>query len=275
MSQNNCGTPLNSNSNSSASDYGYTGYTEKDKYTYQNSNEPPTYHEAVDPTNGVPEDFQYGTTVENCDIKIRMSFLRKVYGILTVQLAITVGMCALFLFVEDVKIWVQANSWLVWVNFIPTILVLVALIFKRKSYPINFILLIVFTLLESYTIGVIVSFYEVQIVLEALGITTAIFVALTIFTLQTKFDFSGMGPPLFAALIGLLVLGIIQIFVQNEILEIIYCSIGIIIFSGLIIYDTYQMKKKLSPEEFIIAAITLYLDFLNLFLFVLRLLGRK
>lgn len=87
--------------------------------------------------------------------KIRNRFVLKVYLLLTVQLAITASFCALFLSVSEVKVWVQQNYWLIWVNLIPTIIVIIALAYKKRSYPLNIILLLVFTILESYTVATI------------------------------------------------------------------------------------------------------------------------
>lgn len=77
------------------------------------------------------------------------------YLILLLQIGVTMAIGALFMYVGDVKTWVQTNYWIVWVNFIPTIIVLIALSILRRRYPVNFILLMAFTLLEGYTLGVL------------------------------------------------------------------------------------------------------------------------
>lgn len=67
----------------------------------------------------------------------------------------------------------------------------------------NLVLLSTFTLLEAFTLGVVVAFYDNAIVLQALFITIGVFIGLTLFTFQSKYDFDGLGPFLFAGLIAL------------------------------------------------------------------------
>ena len=106
---------------------------------------------------------------------------------------------------------IEFSEWMLWTSVVGTFLSLLVLIWKRKSNPINMVLLTVFTLFEAYGIGVAgtcdfmfcndqVSFYDREIVLQALILTTALFVGLTLFTMQSKRDFSGLAPFLFSAL---------------------------------------------------------------------------
>ena len=82
------------------------------------------------------------------------------------------------------------------------------------------------------------------------------------------------GHSLLAGLVVLLMLTFIGIFWDNDALDIAICTLGVVIFSFLIIYDTSLILKRLSPEEYISASINLYLDIINLFLYILRLFGR-
>jgi len=145
---------------------------------------------------------------------------------------------------------------------------------KRHSHPWNFILLSIFTLMEAFTLGVLVAFFDNMIVLQALLITVGIFIGLTLFTLQSKWDFSGMGPFLFAGLFGLLMTGLVGIFIPwGRTMDIFYAGGASLLFSGYIVYDTYMINKRYSPDEYIMASISLYLDFINLFINILRLLS--
>ena len=110
-----------------------------------------------------------------------------------------------------------------------------------RSYPINLILLIVFTIFESFIVGAICSVYDTNTVLIAVGITSVIVVAITIFAFQTKIDFTGMGIYLFVASVVLLVFGIICIFLKMKIMHIIYSALGALIFSFYLVFDTQLM----------------------------------
>ncbi|KAJ3501471.1 hypothetical protein NLJ89_g9321 [Agrocybe chaxingu] len=128
--------------------------------------------------------------------------------------------------------------------------------------------------MEAFTLGVAVSFYKGDIVLKALLITLGVFIGLTLFTFQSKYDFSGMGPFLFGALMALVMTSFIGIFFPfGRTFDLVYASFGCLLFSGYIVYDTYTINKRLSPDEYIMGAISLYLDFINLFLNILRLLN--
>lgn len=213
-----------------------------------------------------------GMMVAECEKEIRLAFLRKVYLILLLQIGITMGMGAIFLYVDSVKQWIQLNYWIVYVNLIPTIIVLVALCILRRKYPVNFILLMIFTVLEGYTLGVIVSFVDEVTVLQAVIITFAVFLGLTLFTFQSRFDFSGLAPIMTAALFGLVMMGFMFLIFPSETGYLIWAILGVVVFTGLILVDTHSIMTRMSPEDYIMASVQLYLDVINLFLFILRIL---
>ncbi|KAK1226768.1 hypothetical protein PQX77_010250, partial [Marasmius sp. AFHP31] len=88
------------------------------------------------------------------------------------------------------------------------------------------------------------------------------------------YDFDGLGPWLFAGLITLVMGGFVSLFfTRSSTVDLIFAIGGCLVFSGYIIYDTHLINSRLSPDEFIMGAISLYLDFINLFLNILRLLN--
>lgn len=147
---------------------------------------------------------------------------------------------------------------------------------KRKSYPTNLLFLSVFTGLEAYAISVVTSFYDARVVVEALVITLGIFVVLTLFACQTKYDFTSWIPYLFGALWILIIFGFMAAFFpMNSKVELAYGAVAAIIFSGYILVDTQLVMRHYHVEEEIAAAISLYLDVLNLFLSILRILNSQ
>ncbi|KAH9083630.1 UPF0005-domain-containing protein [Lactarius deliciosus] len=186
----------------------------------------------------LPDDFKYGVTVTESSVEIRNAFVRKVYTIL----------CGLLSQSQSTIFWVQTH---VWSFYVP-----------------------LFGTLVAFTLGVVTAFYDNVIVLQALLITTGIFLGLTLFTLQSKYDFSGMGPWLFGGLLALVMTGFVGVFIPfSSTMNLIYALVGTLLFSGYIVYDTYLINSRLSPDEYIMGAISLYLDFINLFLNILRLLS--
>ncbi|CAI6376274.1 unnamed protein product [Macrosiphum euphorbiae] len=182
---------------------------------------------------------------------------------------------------DETKIYLQAHPGLAIIALVITFGTLIALAccenVRRKS-PLNIILLFVFTLSESFLIAVSVSLYYPEQVLLALGLTILICFALTIFAFQTKIDFTVMGGFLIIAVIVLLVATIVFSFFPGKMKTIIIASAGAIIFSLYLIYDIQMMvggnhKYSISPEEHIFAALTIYIDIVNIFLYILTIIG--
>ncbi|KAI0298534.1 UPF0005-domain-containing protein [Russula brevipes] len=222
----------------------------------------------------LPDDFKYGVSVTESSIEIRLAFVRKVYSILFVQILATTIVGGLLSQSSSAIFWVQTNMWAFYVSLFGTLIVLGLLYWKRHSHPLNLGLLALFTLMEAFTLGVVTAFDDKVVVLQALLITTGVFLGLTLFTLQSKYDFSGMGPWLFGGLIALVMTGLVGVFIPfSSTLNLVYAIGGTLLFSGYVVYDTYLINKRLSPDEYIMGAISLYLDFINLFLNILRLLS--
>lgn len=222
-----------------------------------------------------------GKTFDFTEASIRRGFIRKVYLILTVQLSITLAFIALFLYHKPTRVFVAHHPEMFIVAIVVFIVVMIALACcgdLRRKTPTNYILLILFTLAESFMMGAISSRYETNVVLMAIGITAAVSLGLTIFALQTKWDFTMMGGILFVAVIILFIFGIVAIFVKSQILNLVYASLGALIFSIYLIYDTQMMlggthKYSISPEEYIFAALNLYLDIIQIFMYILMIFG--
>jgi len=223
----------------------------------------------------IVDDFMYGTNVASSHVYIRMGFLRKVYGILSAQLLFTTVVSVFFMSVEPVQQFVKQSQWLLLLAVIASFGLIFALAVKSRETPTNYVLLAAFTLCESILVGTVVTFYTVSSVIQAFFLTMAVTIALTVYTFQSKRDFSSWGASLFAVLWVLIIAGFLQIFLQSEVVDLGIAVAGAILFSLFIIFDTHMLMHKVSPEEYIHASVTLYLDIINLFLHILRLLGER
>jgi protein lifeguard len=147
---------------------------------------------------------------------------------------------------------------------------------KRKSYPTNLLFLAGFTGLEAYAVSVVVSFYNSNLVLQAVLLTAGLFVGLTLFACQTKYDFTSWIPYLFGGLWALILFGFMfSFFRPSRTIDLVY-SLGVaLIFSAYILVDTQLLMKHYHVEEEIAASIALYLDIINLFLAILRILNSQ
>ncbi|XP_041527684.1 protein lifeguard 4 [Microtus oregoni] len=224
------------------------------------------------PCSSIEDDFNYGSCVASASVHIRMAFLRKVYSILSLQVLLTTVTSAVFLYFEAVRTFVHESPALILVFALGSLGLIFALTLHRHKHPLNIYLLFAFTLLEALTVATVVTFYDVYLVLQAFILTTAVFLGLTAYTLQSKRDFSKFGAGLFAVLWILFLAGFLKVFFHSEVVELVLASLGALLFCGFIIYDTHALMYQLSPEEYVLAAISLYLDIINLFLHLLRFL---
>ncbi|KAM5335964.1 protein lifeguard 4 [Glossophaga mutica] len=224
------------------------------------------------PCSSIEDDFNYGSSVASASVHIRMAFLRKVYTILSLQVLLTTMTSALFLNFESIRTFVHESPALILVFAIGSLGLIFALTLNRYKHPLNLYLLFGFTLVEALTVASVVTLYDVYIILQAFVLTTAVFLGLTMYTLQSKKDFSKFGAGLFAVLWILCLSGILKLFFYSETMELVVAAVGALLFCGFIIYDTHSLMHRLSPEEYVLASISLYLDIINLFLYLLRFL---
>lgn len=223
----------------------------------------------------IVNDFAYKNNVANASIQIRLGFLRKVYSLLALQLGFSVLFGAVCMFSSIVQFFVRNNPWLLTLAFFASLGIILALFVKRRHHPTNLILLAAFTVVQSYTVGVVITYYDQLVVLEAFFLTLSVVAGLTLFTMQTKKDFSSMGAGLYAGLCVLIVGGFLQLFIGGSGMDFLISIGGALLFSLFIIYDTQLIMTSLSPEEYILATINLYMDIINLFIYILRILGSR
>ena len=115
---------------------------------------------------------------------------------------------------------------------------MIALFSLRQRYPANVALLSVFTLFESFAVGGIVTFYDQKIVLQALVITSFVFIGLTLFAMQTKYDLSSLGGVLYLVLISFFFVGIVQIFFPfSRAMDALYAGVGTLLYVSLLLYS--------------------------------------
>ncbi|XP_071825417.1 protein lifeguard 2-like isoform X2 [Apostichopus japonicus] len=224
------------------------------------------------------------------DKAVRHGFIRKVYLILSCQLAVTFGITCFFFFSDPVKEFIHSNQWLYWIAyaiFLVTYITLVCCGNVRRNYPTNLIALCIFTLAMSYMVGTITSFYSyqsdgLQTVLVSLGICVGVVFSVSIFAIQTRFDFTGCGGFLFVFLMGLSMFGIIAIVFAstgNSVLYTVYAWLAAVLFTMFLVYDTQLIiggrRHEISAEEYIYGALQLYVDIVYIFLIILNLVGRS
>eukprot|EP00745_Piridium_sociabile_P002445 TRINITY_DN114952_c0_g1_i1.p1 TRINITY_DN114952_c0_g1~~TRINITY_DN114952_c0_g1_i1.p1 ORF type:complete len:305 (+),score=28.24 TRINITY_DN114952_c0_g1_i1:81-995(+) len=215
-------------------------------------------------------------------VSIRHGFIRKVYAILTAELVVTAAIAAAIAQSTAAQSFVARNRWIMFAAMFVSFGVLIALSCCQKvarSFPLNFILLAVLALAKGFLLGIITIRYNAGAVGIAVGMTAGVFFACTLFAIQTKYDFTGRGAYLFVGVIVLLLFGIVASFFMRRfpILQTIYAAIGCLLFSMYIVYDTQLIvggknrKHQLSVDDYVFAALALYIDIINLFMLILML----
>ena len=218
------------------------------------------------------------------DASIRQGFIRKVYSIIFCQLAVTTIITMIFCFNESVKQWSQtstAQGFMIAniVILLVTEIVLVCCDGVRRKHPLNLVILFVFTLSLSFMVAVIASSYDVNAVFVAAAATCLIVLSLTLFSLQTKYDFTGAGPYLFVFLMCFIIFGLFAAIFHSEVVHVLYACIGVLLFSFYLVYDTQLIvggrRFEISEEEHVLGALMIYIDIVQIFLYLLEIFGRR
>ena len=140
----------------------------------------------------------------------------------------------------------------------------------------------VFSLLNGLTLSVVLFQYTASSIFQAFVVAGGMFGAMAIYGLVTKRDLTSWGSFFFMGLIGIILASVVNIFWRNSVLDMVIPFIGVFVFVGLTAYDNQKIKRYALMAEgdrvtnfAVIGALALYLDFINLFLMVLRLMGGR
>ncbi|GLC43267.1 hypothetical protein PLESTB_001492300 [Pleodorina starrii] len=226
---------------------------------------------------GAKDNYAY----EFAERQVRQGFVRKVLGLLGVQLLVTAAMTALFVFSAPVKTYVFTAQWPFWTAFAASLVFIIALSCSetlRRSHPTNLFVLGGFTLCEAVLVASVSAMYDTKIVLLAVGITTVVVLGCAAFATQSKVDLTLSNGLLLSLLLALLSASLLNMFLRVAWLYVGICAAGVVLFSVYLVFDLQLLmgghKYALSPDEYVMATLSLYLDIINIFLYLLQLLGQ-
>ncbi len=155
---------------------------------------------------------------------------------------------------------------------------------NRLSLTAATLLFVGYSVLNGVTLSVVFLAYTLSSIASVFFITAGTFAVMAFIGYTTKTDLTSLGKILFMALIGLIIATVVNLFVGNSVFNLIVSYIGVAIFVGLTVYDSQKIKRMLydademderSQKIALLGALTLYLDFINLFLYLLRILGNN
>ena len=227
------------------------------------------------------DDFQIDSDIDKeIKQKMRNGFITKTFGIIFYQICLTTIIVLFGLFNNTFKNILLTSTFLYITSFITAIvLVLLPLcapdIYKRV--PLNYIILTFFTISYSYLIAVFTCLYTPQSVLTTLFLALVIVGSLILYTMKAKEDFTTMGGILCVFLALLILSSLILILIPVPFLYLIYNILGLVLFSFYLIFDVQLLvgdkKMKLTEDDYILAAINIYLDVVYIFVKLLQMCG--
>ncbi len=212
-------------------------------------------------------------------------FMQKVYGWMAFALLISGGV-AYYVSTDSNLLKMIFESGL----FTPLLFLELGLVIglswliKKMNATTAIVLFITYSFVTGLTLSVIFLVYQMSSIVSIFGVTALIFAAMSLYGYTTQKDLTGIGTMAIFGLFGIVIASIVNLFLGNTMVDTVISAIGVIVFIALTAYDTQKIKAMNiignegtddDKKEAIIGALTLYLDFINLFLDLLSLFGKK
>lgn len=234
-------------------------------------------------------DFHYGAVSQNRDLEMQAAFpvlMRKVYTWMTLALVLT-GLTAYGVATSPgIMMALYSNSALMWGLVIAEFALVIGIsaAINRLSLATATLMFVAYSVINGAMLSSIFMIYTAASIASVFFITAATFAVMALIGYTTKTDLTSVGKLLFMALIGLVIATIVNMFIGSSTMTMICSYVGVLIFVGLTAYDSQKIKNMLmqapdagesSQKLALLGALTLYLDFINLFIYLLRIFGDR
>ena len=234
-------------------------------------------------------ELNYGTTTREQELSMSAAFpilMRKVYVWMTLALVIT-GVTAYGVATSPgLMMAIATNKLLFWGLIIAEfgLVVAISAAINKLSLTTATLLFVLYSVINGATLSFIFAIYTMSSIASVFFITAGTFAVMAVIGYTTKKDLTSMGKILFMALSGIIIATIVNIFLKSTGLQMIVSYLGVLIFVGLTAYDSQKIKQMLlmAPDAgegaqkiALLGALSLYLDFVNLFIYLLRIFGRR
>lgn len=210
-------------------------------------------------------------------------FFARIYALVGMGIAVSavVAFITLTVFADNISAILTGHTWLLFVLWILEMVLVVAVTpMAAKNSPMALPAFIGFSALNGFTLTFTLAYFDLSSIAVAFAITAGLFFALSIFGKTTKRDLSGMGKAMFAALIGIIIASVVNLFVGSSGMDFMISILSVIVFSGLIAWDNQRIEMLYNRSNgnvtdgwAVSMALSLYLDFINLFISILRIFG--
>ncbi len=215
------------------------------------------------------------------------SLMRKVYVWMALALVVS-GLTAMYVAQSaSIMTAIATHPSSIWILFIAEIALVIFLTARinKMSFPTAGILFVLYSILNGVTLSFIFLAYTMSSIASTFFITAGTFAAMSLIGYNIKKDLSGIGRYLIYALVGLIIASVVNIFLASSPLQWVISFLGVIIFVGLTAYDTQKIKQMFlmygsdvndtTQKLALMGSLSLYLDFINLFLYLLRFFGDR
>jgi FtsH-binding integral membrane protein len=148
----------------------------------------------------------------------------------------------------------------------------------RQQFPANIGFVLLFTFVAGIWISPILYVYgrtQPGLITQAAGLTIGAFGILTMYAFVSRRDFSALGSFLSVGLWVLIGTMLLNFFFRNQSADLWLASVTVLLFSGLLVFDTWRLRNVYGPDDYVMAAVQIYLDLLNMFLALIRILGGR
>lgn len=215
------------------------------------------------------------------------TLMRSVYTWMTLALAIT-GLTAMYMAKSLTVInMMMQNSMLFWGVLIAEVVLVMYMSARinKISFTTATLLFIAYSILNGVTLSILFLVYTASSIATTFFVTAGTFGAMALFGYVTKKDLTRIGSLCIMGVIGLIIASVVNMFLHNSMMDMIISYVGVLLFVGLTAYDAQKIKHLLSGDDIevnestqkiaLLGALTLYLDFINLFIYLLRILGDR
>ena len=217
--------------------------------------------------------YQTGTLVRTGEE--RATLVRRTYSLVLVSVLVTMVGASFGLSQPRLLAAVAAHPFLAFLCMIAPLLLATR---KQSDFPINIGLVFLFNVVVGVTISPALDYYgrnQPGLIGQAAVLTIGAFGILTMYAFVSRRDFSAWGSFLMVGLWVLIGTMLLNFFFQNRAVDLWLASVTVLLFSGLLVFDTWRLRNRYGPDDYVGASVQIYLDLLNIFMAILRLTGNR
>lgn len=229
--------------------------------------------------------FHDDATIES-SASVSKSFVSNVFSYMTIALLISGGVAAYFGLNESLFLSLMSVPGMMWILMLAPLafVMIISFGFNKLSFPALLVIFLAYAATMGLSLSAIFVIFELGVIFKVFLITAGLFGTMAVLGYTTKTDLTAFGGILTMALIGIVIASLVNMFMGSETMDYIISCIGVLVFTGLTAYDVQKIKRIGAGVEYgtatasklaLMGALSLYLDFVNLFIFLLRIFGRS